>query len=316
MKIGPKIRFRRLFEWYNLGVGSEHIIDLEVVPRGAQIQHQELEINIIGDQEVSIHQWMECVIKYYFLPVYGARAQETETTIDAVKNIYDEYVIKTADEWAVDMSAAQAAGELEDYIIGGDDDSLVMQRGKIHLNAITQVPSRGMALYERKIRLGYIFKSADRVKDNKYQYMYRLQSVLNTGFTSPEPGYIIGVLTIPSQVDHGNYDDQRSMFPKSGDFEEIGAIVRPRWDMFDATKQLTVDFPVASDRAIDHRDWAYAAEKLYIAEDVDTNALTNEINDNDRQYVQSALKVTVLRDIIYDRTMHIPQQLSPTSDGD
>lgn len=320
MKLGPKLRFRRLWEWPSLAIGTEHVIDVEVVPRFGQIQHQELTINLVGVQQVAIHQWMECVVKYYFFPVYDSAAQETYDTIDALKNLYDMRVVKTADEWALDMSAAQAAGELEDYIVGGDDDSLVMQRGKVHLNMITQVPSKGMLLYERKVRLGYMFKSADRTADNRYRYMYQLQSILNSGFTAPEPGYILGILTIPEQVDDG-YNDTDIMFPKSRDFEEIGALVSPKWDMFSDQKNLTVDYPVASDRAIDHRDLVYAMEKLYIATAPDTIDDDEDEDDgliarNARQYVQSTLRATVMRDIIYDRTMHVPQQLSPSQDGD
>ena len=94
----PNLLGERYKEWAALGVAQEHIIDWEVIPRGAHLRYQDYRIIMRSVNATPAHQLMVTRLTCWWLPVYGADAAEVVTDVAGLKLLYDKYVPKVADD--------------------------------------------------------------------------------------------------------------------------------------------------------------------------------------------------------------------------
>lgn len=219
-----KINFK---EWGELAINAEHIIDWELIPRGANLQYQDVFIALgaaNGDANRSgLEECMTYQLDCWIIPVYGSDATETVDSRAGIKNLYDMYVPKSED---TDPNAALTLTET-DVEIGDDDNSLIYQPGKISLMALAD-PGKPARIVHRRPWLGRHEGKFVRVADNLIRFSDEHKLTIKRAYHANTPTYIVWVLTIPNNVADGAFEE-RTTFPKNTDWVEWDFLA-PQWD--------------------------------------------------------------------------------------
>ena len=282
----PDLLGKRYKEFGQLAVGSEHVIDWEVIPARAHLKYQSYDIVIHSLEDVQPHHCMIYDLSCWYVPVFGADAAETVSTTADLKNLYDRMVPK------VDSTAPTAAWTVSeaDAEIGDDDDQLYFRPDRISLQTLTN-PANPAKLYGRREWLGFAEEKAYRTgSSTNCRYMTRHKGFVSRGVPSNYPGYIIWVLTIPPQV-ADNAFEVASTFPADTDFISLDFLA-PVWDPIQLSRS------VGGSGMDEWRRWS-------------TNMLIEQGTSGTVQMAQKKLEVRMKRQVAFARNMSMGGTVTP-----
>lgn len=281
----PDLLGKRYKEWAQLSSNAEHVIDWEVVPRGANIKYQSYDLVLHGDEDVEAYNCMLVDVSCWWLPVFGADAAETVSTTSALKNLYDKYVPK------VDSTVPTAAWTVtdDDASIGDDDNELYFRPDRISLMSLTN-PASPARLYNRREWLGWLEGKGYRTgSTTKCRYSARHRGFVRRGVPTPYPGYLVWVLTIPGDVSDSAFEVS-STFPPDGEFADLDFLA-PMWD------------PIAAARSVGGANldsWRRWAQSFVV-----------EQGTGNRQSAAKKLSVRMKRQVCFERRVKASGTVSP-----
>lgn len=306
----PDLIGKRVKHWGNLAVGSEHIIDWEVLPAGASLKYQSYDYVIQSLTNVGAHQAMIYDLSAWWLPCYGSDAAETVNTVAGLKALYDMYVPKVdatrvEDSWTVTE---------DDASIGDDDDQLYFRPDRVSLMTLTQ-PARPAKLYGKRGWLGWAEGSAFRTGDSTHvRYMKRAKGFVRRGVNTSYPGYVVWVLTLPPNygtADGEDPDDQgldaadtfdiAQTFPANQEFADLDFLA-PVWDPILASRS------VANSGLDQWRRWAVS-----FLEDTDAAKAGLDTTTASLQQAQVPIMFRMRRQVCMSRRVKGLDTVSPDS---
>lgn len=243
MALGNTFVAERYKEWNTLATNAEHVVDWEVIPRGADLRYQQFRIAIDSVATMPLHCVAMVDLTCWWIPVHGADAAETVNTVASLKNLYDMRVpktlpglAKTVDSNNPSISGATRTGAAnsnlfgdDDWSLGDDDNNLWFDPGHISL---AMIENAGMPakMYSRRQWLGRDLGSGEVIASGgtvgqRYKLMH--DGYVRRGLYAESDGYMVWILTIPGAIDDGDWtvSDQ---FPADQEFASL-SFLAPQW---------------------------------------------------------------------------------------
>ena len=288
----PNLLGERYKEWAQLSKGEEHIIDWEVIPRGAHLLYQDYRIILRTIATVPAHQLMVCRLTCWWLPVYGADAAETVNARAGLKALYDKYVPKVASNTPGDYDDADSEAELS---LGDLDANLFYQPGSISLATLTN-PAMPTMLYDRQEWLGQDIGKGYLVQNAQTQVMWTVhEGYVRRGLRASTDGYLVWVLVIPDDIGDDTFSIDAT-FPQDQEFNSL-SFLAPTMD------------PIMGWRAdgSSRTDWLHWVSH-WVVEGDDAG------DEDDKQtLVQRGLKCSFFRHCVFSRRVMDEGTVSPNA---
>ena len=290
----PNLLGERYKEWASLAVAEEHIIDWEVIPRGASLRYQDYRIIMRSVNPVQAHQLMVTRLTCWWLPVYGADAAEVVTDRDGLKLLYDKYVPKVsapAGE-AADYNDADSETDLQ---LGDVDTHLFYQPGQISLATLTN-PAMPAMLYDRQEWLGQDIGKGYLIQNARTQVMRSVhEGYVRRGLRANTDGYLVWVLVIPNHVGDDAFSIDAT-FPQDREFNSL-SFLAPTMD------------PIMGWRAdgANRADWLRWVSHWVIEGDDGGD------QDDKQTLVQQPLRVSFFRHAVFGRNVLDEGTVSPNA---
>ena len=193
----PNFRFERHFERPEIPVGKDNIIAVELIPARSQVSHQSYDLILHGSEEVEADKFGMVFLTAWWLPLFEADMFTIPDNWNDFAVILQKRVTKVEDPHP---TIERVSVDDETHNDPTADGSLIYRPDRISLKALqpAQVTMPATPLYRRLIRLGYFYDAGYRTGNGtKTKYLARVRGFLDSGFSTPIPGGIVWVLTIP-----------------------------------------------------------------------------------------------------------------------
>ena len=217
----PDFRFVRLREHHKLAVGKDHILDVELIPAGAQVGMQSFTMNAFsleahyaidaGTQKqtagLSAQNYGYVYVTCWYMPFFDTDAFTLPTNWATFRTMLNARVdkVETAAPTTALIGTPEAAGSTQgegDNPDGSssEDTNLLFRPDRIQQRAITtnQMTMPATLLFKRLVRLGLFYDGAWRTGSNEsVQYLASFGGTVMNTFATALPGVVMWVLTIP-----------------------------------------------------------------------------------------------------------------------
>ena len=223
----PDFRFVRLREHFGLESGVDHILDVELIPAGAQVGMQSFTANVFSLEEdyvfststvrqtagLSVQNYGYVYFTCWYMPFFETDAFTLPTDWGLFRTMLNKRVdkVETASPTTALVSiepGLDADGNQLDPTnnpisqLGGssEDENLLFRPDRIKQSALQtmQTTMPATLLYKRLVRLGMFYGNAWRTgKNENVQYMATFGGNVGTSFATALPGVVVWVMTIP-----------------------------------------------------------------------------------------------------------------------
>ena len=221
----PNFRFERHFERPEVPVGNDNIIAVELIPARSQVSHQSYDLILHGSEEVEADNFGMVFLTCWWLPLFEADMftipdnwNDFATILQKrVTKVEDPHPSAALDDITSDTDATPGSGDNPNAVTA--DANLIYRPDRISLKALqpAQVTMPATPLYRRLIRLGYFYDSGYRTGNGtKTRYLARIRGFLDSGFSTPLPGGVVWVLTIPPSPGQNSYSLKDPDDPEAG----------------------------------------------------------------------------------------------------